>query len=301
MNKNPEPSESGDSSGSQPPVPPQFGSPFDYDATADASLTETSAPTEKTPSTETTGTGPGWDTYSGVGNGPGWGNHPIYPPPTGTESTTAFPTADSDSTPNQPTAPYTSQESYAAQNYPATDHPAPDYSRPTQTPTDGPVYGAPADQTPNPYAAPPQGYPAAPPQGSQNYGQQQGYPQPGYSQPGYGQPQGYVQPGYGLVDASAPYGRDPLTGEPFSDKSKTTAGLLQILLGFIGICGIGRLYIGSTTIGVLQLLGIFLGYILLFLVVGIVVVPAIWIWAFIDGIMMLTGSVRDGQGRPLRS
>ncbi|MCX6473497.1 MAG: TM2 domain-containing protein, partial [Rhodococcus sp.] len=67
------------------------------------------------------------------------------------------------------------------------------------------------------------------------------------------------------------------------------------------ICGIGRLYIGSTTIGVLQLLGIFLGYILLFLVVGIVVVPAIWIWAFIDGIMMLTGSVRDGQGRPLRS
>ncbi len=110
LNKNPEPSESGDSSGSQPPVPPQFGSPFDYDATADASLTETSAPTEKTPSTETTGTGPGWDTYSGVGNGPGWGNHPIYPPPTGTESTTAFPAADSDSTPNQPTAPYTSQE-----------------------------------------------------------------------------------------------------------------------------------------------------------------------------------------------
>ena len=127
LNKNPEPSESGDSSGSQPPVPPQFGSPFDYDATADASLTETSAPTEKTPSTETTGTGPGWDTYSGVGNGPGWGNHPIYPPPTGTESTTAFPAADSDSTPNQPTAPYTSQESYAAQNYPA-----PDYSSPTQ-------------------------------------------------------------------------------------------------------------------------------------------------------------------------
>lgn len=294
LNKNPEPSESGDSSGSQSPVPPQFGSPFDYDATADASLTETSAPTEKTPSTETTGTGPGWDTYSGVGNGPGWGNHPIYPPPTGTESTTAFPTAGSDSTPNHPTAPYTSQESYVAQNYPA-----PDYSGSTQSSTDGPVYGAPADQTANPYAAPPQG--------SQNYGQQQGYPQPGYSQPGYGQPQGYpqaqgyVQPGYGLVDASAPYGRDPLTGEPFSDKSKTTAGLLQILLGFIGICGIGRLYIGSTTIGVLQLLGIFLGYILLFLVVGIVVVPAIWIWAFIDGIMMLTGSVRDGQGRPLRS
>lgn len=110
-------------------------------------MTETSAPTEKTPSTETTGTGPGWDTYSGVGNGPGWGNHPIYPPPTGTESTTAFPTADSDSTPNQPTAPYTSQESYAAQNYPATDYPAPDYSRPTQTPTDGPVYGAPADRS----------------------------------------------------------------------------------------------------------------------------------------------------------
>ncbi|MGF0248200.1 NINE protein [Rhodococcus erythropolis] len=292
MNKNPEPSESGDSSGSQPPDPPQFGSPFDYDATADASLTETSAPTEKTPSTETTGTGPGWDTYSGVGNGPGWGNHPIYPPPTGTESTTAFPTADSDSTPNQPTAPYTSQESYAAQNYPATDYPAPDYSRPTQTPTDGPVYGAPADQTPNPYAAPPQGYPAAPPQGSQNYGQQQGYPQPGYSQPGYGQPQGYPQaqgypqPGFGLVDPSAPYGRDPMTGEPYSDKSKTTAGLLGILLGGFGA---GRFYLNQPGMAVAQIA-------VTWLTCGIG-----GIWPLIDGIMMLTGSVRDQYNRPLRS
>ncbi len=255
-------------------------------------MTETSAPTEKTPSTETTGTGPGWDTYSGVGNGPGWGNHPIYPPPTGTESTTAFPTADSDSTPNQPTAPYTSQESYAAQNYPATDYPAPDYSRPTQTPTDGPVYGAPADQTPNPYAAPPQGYPAAPPQGSQNYGQQQGYPQPGYSQPGYGQAQGYPQgqgypqPGFGLVDPSAPYGRDPMTGEPYSDKSKTTAGLLGILLGGFGA---GRFYLNQPGMAVAQIA-------VTWLTCGIG-----GIWPLIDGIMMLTGSVRDQYNRPLRS
>ena len=48
-------------------------------------------------------------------------------------------------------------------------------------------------------------------------------PQPGYGPPPVGQyPQAYQDP-------SAPFGRHPLTGEPFSDKSKTIAGLLQLL------------------------------------------------------------------------
>ncbi|OYD70619.1 TM2 domain-containing protein [Rhodococcus sp. OK302] len=264
LNKNPEPSESGDS-GSQSGVPPQFGSPFDYDATADASLTETSTPTEKTPSTETTGTGPGWDTYAGTGNGPGWGSNPIYPPPAAADQTTAFPAA---------------------------AQPAPE-TTPSYPPADGPVYGAPADQTPNPYApAPQQAYPQPPQQ--QGYGQPQqayGQPQQAYGQPqqGYGQPQqayGQPQQGYGFVDQSAPFGRDPMTGEPLSDKSKVTAGLLGILLGGLGA---GRFYLNQPGMAIAQIA-------VTWLTLGFGA-----IWPFIDGIMMLTGSVRDKYGRKLRS
>ena len=52
------------------------------------------------------------------------------------------------------------------------------------------------------------------------------------------------------VSSQAPYGLHPVTGIPYSDKSKLVAGLLQIFLPF----GIGRFYIGDTKTGVLQLL-----------------------------------------------
>ncbi|MGG7104007.1 NINE protein [Rhodococcus sp. 24CO] len=270
MNKYPDPAESGDSSNSQSPVPPQFGSPFDYEATADASLSETSAPTEKTPSTETTGTGPGWDTYAGMGNGPGWGSHPIYPPPAGSEPTTAFP-ASSDPTAANPTAAYPLSEP-APPNYQPPSNEQPTYQQSYQQqsyppPADGPVYGVPADQSANPYAAPPvQGY-TAPPQN-----------------PGYGQ-QPYAQP-FGYVDPSAPFGRDPITGQPFSDKSKVTAGLLGILLGGFGA---GRFYLNQPGTAIAQIA-------VTWLTCGIG-----GIWPLVDGIMMLTGSVKDKYGRPLRS
>jgi TM2 domain-containing membrane protein YozV len=130
-----------------------------------------------------------------------------------------------------------------------------------------------------------------------------GYPQ-ATPAPGYPTPPGYpVAPGYPAAygDPSAPFGRDPISGQPFSDKSKTTAGLLQILLGFVSLPGIGRLYIGSIGIGLTQLLVFWLGLITTIFAVGFVIFPAIWIWAFVDGIMMLTGSVRDARGLPLRS
>lgn len=138
------------------------------------------------------------------------------------------------------------------------------------------------------------------------YGQQPAYGQPDYSQQGYGQQPAYGafgggQPGYNPNDPEAPFGRDPLTGEPLSDKSKTLAGLLQILIGFFGICGVGRLYIGSMGIGLTQLLLVLFGYVAMLILIGFIIVPIVWIWAFIDGIMMLTGSVRDSNGRPLRS
>lgn len=113
---------------------------------------------------------------------------------------------------------------------------------------------------------------------------QPGYPPPpqaGYPPPGGQYPQAYTDP-------SAPFGRHPMTGEPYSDKSKVVAGLLQ-LLGLFGLVGIGRMYIGQTGLGVAQL------------IVGLVTcgIGAV-IWGIIDAILMLTDKVRDPQGRPLR-
>jgi hypothetical protein len=47
----------------------------------------------------------------------------------------------------------------------------------------------------------------------------------------------------------SPYGVDPITGMPFSDKSKVVAGLLNIFL-----FGAGRLYTGHIGIGIAQIL-----------------------------------------------
>ena len=128
---------------------------------------------------------------------------------------------------------------------------------------------------------------------------------PAYGQQAFAQPFGqssaggaYTYPGH--PDPTAPYGRHPASGEPLSDKSKIAAGLLQILLGFVSICGVGRLYIGSTGIGLTQMLLVFLGYILMIVLVGFIIVPVVWLWAFVDGVLMLTGNVRDSRGRPLR-
>lgn len=82
--------------------------------------------------------------------------------------------------------------------------------------------------------------------------------------------------GYGGVDAY---------GQPLSDKSKLVAGLLQIFLGGFGI---GRFYLGYTTIAVLQI------------VVTIATCGIGAFWPLIDGIMIIMGRVPDAQGRTLR-
>ena len=68
-------------------------------------------------------------------------------------------------------------------------------------------------------------------------------------------------------------------------KSKLAAGLLQI---FLGCFGVGRFYLGYTGIGVAQLL------------VSLFTCGIGAIWPFIDGILILTGSVAtDADGNPL--
>ena len=136
------------------------------------------------------------------------------------------------------------------------------------------------ESVPPPYGQPtPPPFPQQPeqPQPGQPY-QQQPPPQPGYQQPGY--------PPYGASPA-APYGVHPVTGAPYSDKTKLVAGLLQIFLGGFGV---GRFYLGDTKTAVWQI------------VVTVLTCGIGSIWGLIDGIMILaTDNVTDAQGRPLRT
>jgi len=138
------------------------------------------------------------------------------------------------------------------------------------------------------------------PQGQPPYGSGYSYGSPG--QPpmpaGYPAPQyPYAgQPGYS-ANPSAPFGVDPMTGMPLSDKSKMTAGLLQI---FLGGYGVGRFYLGYTNIAVAQLcLGVF-SFLTVWFGIGFITGLAAGIWGLVDGIMILNGSVPDQYGRKLR-
>jgi TM2 domain-containing membrane protein YozV len=70
-----------------------------------------------------------------------------------------------------------------------------------------------------------------------------------------------------------------------SDKSKLVAGLLQILLGWLGA---GRFYTGHTGMAVAQL------------VVSLLTCGLGGIWGLIDGILILVKGGTDAQGRILR-
>lgn len=75
----------------------------------------------------------------------------------------------------------------------------------------------------------------------------------------------------------------PSFGALKSDRSRTAAGILQLLLP-----GVGRMYLGYLAYGVIQL------------ALTIVTCGFLWIWSFIDGIIILTGGLKlDGYGRHL--
>ncbi|OZD04600.1 hypothetical protein CH275_15565 [Rhodococcus sp. 06-235-1A] len=260
-----------DSSDSATKPTESFGTPFDYDATAEASLSEPPATSDSGPSHGPTGpTGPGWDTYSGIGNGPGWSSTPSYPAPSPDGSSDnpvgGFP----------PPSGYPQQE-YTERGYPQQGYPQQGYGQPQNFGQQG---------------YPQQAYP------QQGYGQPQGYGQQGYGQQGYGAPSGYPG-GYAFgAGPDAPYGRDPMSGEPLSDKSKIVGGLLQLFLGWLGI---GRFYLGSTGIGVAQLLLFFFGLLLIAVFgLGLILLFGLFVWHVVDGILILVGNVTDAQGRKLR-
>ncbi|GAB3259194.1 hypothetical protein GCM10027448_30970 [Nocardioides dilutus] len=133
---------------------------------------------------------------------------------------------------------------------------------------DPPAYGGGMTQDPENPPPPPYGQPTPP-----------AYGQPG--QPGYPVP----PPGAYGVSSTTPYGIHPVTGIPYSDKSKLVAGLLQILIPI----GIGRFYIGDNKTGIIQL------------VVTLVTCGIGALWPFIDGIIILATDSKDANGYMLRS
>ncbi|MGW5748419.1 DUF1707 domain-containing protein [Amycolatopsis sp. NPDC003861] len=77
-----------------------------------------------------------------------------------------------------------------------------------------------------------------------------------------------------------PYGPPPVV---YSHRSKTVAGVLQIVLPF----GVGRFYTGQTGLGIAQLFATFCTGVGVF-------------WPIIDGIMLLVNGGADAEGRQLR-
>lgn len=156
-----------------------------------------------------------------------------------------------------------------SQQYPGSG-PDPSGSDPTQP---FPTYPA-SPHGPQEEPATYQPYPPPPNSALQPYGQP---PQPDYSpQPG---------PVY-----SGPVYAGPMYAYP--QKSRIAAGLLGI---FLGALGIHNFYLGRTGIAVIQLLVTLLS-------LGILA-TAVWIWALIEGIMILSGSPSfrtDARGIPLR-
>jgi TM2 domain-containing membrane protein YozV len=83
----------------------------------------------------------------------------------------------------------------------------------------------------------------------------------------------------------APYGIEPVSGQPYSDKQKIIAFVLQF---FLGAFGAGRFYTGHIGLAIAQ-------FVVTWATCGLGS-----IWPTIDAIMMLVGQVPDSDGRPLR-
>ena len=127
-----------------------------------------------------------------------------------------------------------------------------------------------------------------PPQ--EQYQSQQPYDQQQYNQQPYGQQPPYsgAQQPYG----NAPYGQAPYGG--YVQKSKMAAGLLAI---FLGTLGIHNFYLGYKNKALIQLL---VGVIGGMVTCGIATF-AIWIWALVEGIQILTGTIAvDANNVPLK-
>ncbi len=124
------------------------------------------------------------------------------------------------------------------------------------------------------------------PQYQQNQYKGQDYNNQNYQ---YG-PQPYDQQMYGQQ-----YGQYPA----YQAKSKVAAALLAF---FLGIFGVHNFYLGYTNKAIAQLVLTIIGIITACIVVGAFVVLAVEIWAFVEFVMILAGSINtDAKGVPLQN
>jgi TM2 domain-containing membrane protein YozV len=83
-----------------------------------------------------------------------------------------------------------------------------------------------------------------------------------------------------------------------SSKSRLATALLAF---FLGSFGAHRFYIGKTGSAVAMLALTILGWITVWFVVGIAFFVAVGIWALVDFIIALAGSMKDGQGKLIKN
>ncbi len=137
----------------------------------------------------------------------------------------------------------------------------------SSTPESNPESGANRPVPPPPSAAPVPPAPAGP--------------------PAVGSPLPPPQPGYGYAPSGAeipvfPNGKPRLDtyGNPVSEKSRLAAALL---CWFVGVFGVHRFYVGKVGTGLLMLFTL----------------GGLGIWTLIDFIIILVGSFKDKEERPL--
>ena len=107
------------------------------------------------------------------------------------------------------------------------------------------------------------------------------YPQ--YSQPNQGSGPAQPNQGYGYAQPNQGYGyAQPNQGYAAMTPQKSFVAT-WLLAMFLGGLGIDRFYLGKTGSAIAKLLTL----------------GGCGIWALVDLIMVLTGSTRDAQGRPL--
>jgi len=79
-----------------------------------------------------------------------------------------------------------------------------------------------------------------------------------------------------------------------SPKSRLAATLLAF---FLGMFGAHRFYVGKTGTAVLMLILGLVGWATFWFFLGIIFLVAVGIWAFVDFILAVVGSMRDSEGK----
>lgn len=140
-----------------------------------------------------------------------------------------------------------------------------------------------------------------------------GYQQPGYYQSGAAHPGSYPQAGYYQAPGQVPGGGYPgaypqpvASGPQYPlypvGKSKTAAGVLGILLGWLGV---HNFYLGYGGKGAGQLCLTICGFFTLIFGIGLLMIMGTIIWGLVEGIMILSSPSgtrpwgTDAQGVPL--